>query len=103
MINGDTIMTVLTLLEAKIKPQRAADLTRLLRELLPSTRSFAGCKGVAANLSEDGAGFVLVEHWDSKEAQQKYSAWRVTTDHGKQLRELLDAPPSIRYFNPLEV
>jgi quinol monooxygenase YgiN len=78
-------MTVLTLLEAKIKPQRANDLARLLRELLPSTSSFAGCKSVAAHLSEDGASFLLVEHWDSKEAQQKYATWRTTTDHGKQL------------------
>jgi quinol monooxygenase YgiN len=96
-------MTVLTLVEAKIKPQRANDLTDLLRELLPSTRSFAGCKSVAADLSEDGVSFVLVEHWDSKEAQQKYWAWRMTTDHGKQLGPLLDGPPSVRYFNPLDV
>jgi quinol monooxygenase YgiN len=46
---------------------------------------------------------VLVEHWDSKEAQQKYWAWRMTTDHGKQLGPLLDGPPSVRYFNPLDV
>jgi hypothetical protein len=25
------------------------------------------------------------------------------TDHGKQLGALLDGPPSIRYFNPLDV
>ena len=35
-------MTVLTLVEAKIKPQRANDVTRLLRDALPSTRSFGG-------------------------------------------------------------
>ena len=74
-------MTVLTLLEAKIKPQRANELTRLLRELLPSSRSFAGCKSMTADLSEDSASFLLVEHWDSKEAQQKYATWRTTTDH----------------------
>lgn len=96
-------MTILTLVEAKIKPQRANDLTRLLGELLPSTRSFAGCKSVAADLGEDGVSFVLVEHWDSKQAHQKYATWRMTTDHGKQLGALLDGPLSVRYFNPLEV
>jgi quinol monooxygenase YgiN len=96
-------MTVVTLVEAKIKPQRANDLTRLLRELLPSTHAFAGCKGAAATLSDDGGSLVLIEHWDSKEAHQKYAAWRSTTEHGKQLFALLDGPPSIRYFNPLLV
>ena len=96
-------MTVLTLVEAKIKPQRANDVTRLLRDALPSTRAFGGCRVVAANLSEDSASFVLVEQWDSKEAHQKYSAWRATTDHGKQLGALLDGPLNIRYFNPLDV
>jgi quinol monooxygenase YgiN len=46
---------------------------------------------------------VLVEHWDSKEAHQKYSAWRAPTDHGKQLGALIDGPPSNRYLNPLDV
>lgn len=96
-------MTVLILVEVKIKPQRANDLTHLLRELLPSTRSFAGCKSVAAALSEDGVSLVLVEHWDSKEAREKYAAWRMTTDHGKQLGALLDGPLGIRYLNPLDV
>jgi quinol monooxygenase YgiN len=96
-------MALLTLIEGKIKPQRANDLTQLLRELLPSTRSFAGCKSVAADLSEDGGSLLLVEHWDSKEAQQKYMAWRMTTEHGKQLGPLLDGALSARYFNPLDV
>jgi quinol monooxygenase YgiN len=96
-------MTVLTLVEAKIKPQCANDLTSLLRELLPSTRAFAGCKSVAVDLSEDGVSLLLVEHWDSKEARQKYAAWRMTTDHGRQLGTLLDGPLSIRYFRPLDV
>ena len=96
-------MTVLTLVESKIKPQRADDLTHLLRELLPSTRAFAGCKSVTASVSEDGVHLALVEHWDSQEARQQYVTWRMTTDHGKQLGALLDGQLSIRFFNPLDV
>ena len=96
-------MPVLTLIEAKIKPQRANDARLLLREALPSTRSFTGCKSVAAELSEDGVRLLLVEQWDSKEAHQKYAAWRATTAHGKQLAALFDEPVSVRYFNPLDV
>ena len=65
-------MTVLALVEAEIKPQRANDVTRLLRDALPSTRSFGGCRVVEVNLSEDGASFVLVEQWDSKEPRRSH-------------------------------
>jgi hypothetical protein len=43
-------MTILAIVEAKIEPQRAKDVIRLLRGALPSTRSFEGCAGVKANL-----------------------------------------------------
>lgn len=97
-------MTTLVLIEAKISPQRADELTCLLRDLLPSTRTFAGCKGVTAHLSADNGGtLVLVETWESKEAQQKYAAWRRTAEHSKQLVALLEGPPRISYFNPVDV
>jgi len=96
-------MTVLVTLEAPVKSSSVADLPRLLRELLPSTRAFAGCGKVSGYLSEDGKTLILVEYWESKDAQLKYGAWRVTTEHGKQLRAMLEGPPIIRYFDPLDV
>jgi quinol monooxygenase YgiN len=96
-------MTVLVTLEAPVKSASVADLPRLLRELLPSTRSFAGCRKVSGYLSEDGRSVFLVEEWDSKDAYQKYGAWRVTTDHGKQLMAMFEGPPTFRYFGPLDV
>lgn len=96
-------MTVLVTLEAPIKSSNAAELTRLLRDLLPSTRAFAGCLKVTCYLSEDSGTLLLVEDWESKQAHQKYGAWRATTEHGKQLMGLLEAPPTIRYFDPLGV
>lgn len=96
-------MTILVTLEAPVKSSSAADLPRLLRELLPSTRAFPGCIKVSGYMSDDGRKVFLVEDWESKEAQQKYGAWRVTTDHGKQLMAMLEAPPTFRYFDPLDV
>jgi quinol monooxygenase YgiN len=46
---------------------------------------------------------LLIEDWDSKEAQQKYLAWRLTTDHGKQFLAMLATPPEIRYFDPMNL
>jgi quinol monooxygenase YgiN len=96
-------MTILVLVEVKVKPQCLNELTTLLRELLPATRAFPGCESVAAALSEDGNSLTLVERWGSKEDRQKYASWRMTTDHGRQLVALLDGPLSIRYIDPLEV
>jgi quinol monooxygenase YgiN len=95
-------MTVLVTLEAEIKATNVAELPRLLRDLLPSTRAFAGCRRVSGYLSQDRK-LLLVEDWDSVEAHQKYGAWRVSTDHGKQLMAMFVGDPIIRYFNPLDV
>jgi quinol monooxygenase YgiN len=96
-------MTVLVTLEADVKSDRVAELPALLQALLPSTRAFEGCGKVNGYLSQDGRRLILVEEWASKEAYQKYGAWRVTTDHGKQLAAMFEGPPEFRYFDPLNV
>jgi quinol monooxygenase YgiN len=99
----ETPMTVLVMLEAEVKSEKVAEMPALLAALLPSTRSFAGCGKVNAFLSQDGRKLLLVEDWATKEDYEKYGAWRVTTDHGKQLIAMMAGPPDIRYFDPLNV
>jgi quinol monooxygenase YgiN len=66
-------MTILALVEAKIEPQRAKDVIRLLRGALPSPRSFEGCAGrEGKSESEDSTRLVLVEQWDSKEPRRSH-------------------------------
>jgi quinol monooxygenase YgiN len=96
-------MTVHVLLEFKVSPQRRNEAVRLFRELLPSTRAFAGCKRVTGHLDQADGTILLIEEWESKEHQQKYLAWRMTTEHGKQLIALLDAPPALHFYDPLDV
>jgi quinol monooxygenase YgiN len=96
-------MTVMVTLEAEVKSESVAALPGLLRALLPSTRSFAGCRGVSGYLSQDKRTLLLVEDWDSRDAHEKYGAWRVTTDHGKQLMGMFAGPPKFGYFDVLDV
>lgn len=96
-------MTVLVTLEAEVKREHVAELPALLEAVLPSTRAFEGCGTVKCYMSEDNRKMLLVEDWASKEAQQKYLAWRLTTDHGKQLVAMLVAPPEIRVFEPMNL
>jgi quinol monooxygenase YgiN len=95
-------MTTLVILDAPTKGGNAAELSSVLRELLPGTRSFVGCHKVSAHLSQDGKTMMLVEEWDSRQAYEKYSAWRVTTDIFKQLVAQLAGPANIRFFDPLD-
>ncbi len=96
-------MTVLVNLEFKVQPQRRNEAVRVLRELLPSTRAFAGCQKVSGYLDQGDGTILLIEEWDTKESQQKYLAWRMTTEHGKQLIALLDAPPALHFYDPLDI
>lgn len=96
-------MSVMVTLEADVKSTSVAELPAMLKALLPSTRAFAGCRKVDVYLSQDGRKLLLVEDWDSKEDQLKYGAWRVTTEHGRQLMGMLEGPPRFGYFDKLDV
>lgn len=96
-------MTVLVTLEAEVKSEHVGDVPGVLRAVLPTTRSFAGCGSVKCYMSQDNRKLLLVEEFDSKEAHQKYITWRVTTDLGKQLLSMFVGGPEIRYFDPMNL
>ena len=95
-------MAVLMLLEATAKGERVSELKRLLKERVPETRAFDGCQDSTAYLSvDDGRTVLIVDHWDSKEAYQKYMAWRAETGTRAQLSGMLEGTPKVRYFEAI--
>jgi quinol monooxygenase YgiN len=46
---------------------------------------------------------VFYERWASRDHYQKYLAWRTETGAVNQLSAKLTAPPSIRYFEQVDV
>ena len=97
-------MATLVLLEGKAKPGQAMELLALLRDELPATRRYDGCRGVTAHTSgEDDHALVLVEHWDSQAHYERYIAWRRETGVLARLVALFEAPPQIRYFEPQDI
>ena len=88
------------IVEMKAKPECVSALTDMMQAALPDTRAFAGCQGlqVFANQDEPQT-FVFTEQWSSRDAYQRYLAWR--TDNGTltQLANLLEGPPIIRFFD----
>jgi len=95
-------MSILVHLEAKAKPECVAELSEALAALFPETRAYDGCIDITAYLNDDGHTFIFVEHWETKVQYEKYLAWRVETGVIAKLVSLLQAPPSIRYFDAVE-
>ena len=95
-------MTTLVILEATAKDGTIRELLDLFSRLLPQTRVYGGCQGVDMHLDEDGKTVLLLEWWDSKAHHQQYLAWREETGALAELAALLDGPPLVRYFAPVD-
>lgn len=95
-------MSITVLVEGTVKDNDAFD--ALMREILPDTRSYEGCEGLTVKRNMDeSAGVVLVENWQSRAHYDKYLGWREETGVLGEIGALLDGPPSIRYFEDVDV
>jgi len=93
-------MSVVVLLELQVKPEAVNEVKATFKQILPDTRSYAGCLGVEVNSNQDDNGnIVLVEHWESRDHYQKYLAWRTETGALAALGASLTGPPKIRYYD----
>ncbi len=93
-------MTCTVLLELNVKPEFVDTAIAGLDGLLPSTRTFEGCVEVYAHQNQDDpCNIVAIEVWESREAYEKYFAWRTETGVIGQLAEWITGEPSIRYFD----
>ena len=97
-------MSVVVLLEIKVKPEAVNEVKAFLKQVLPDTRAYAGCQGIDIYGNADDAGnMVFYERWDSRAHYQKYLAWRTETGVLDQLGAKLTAPPKIRYYEHVGV
>ena len=91
-------MTVTSLLELTIKPERLADAERIIDETLVATRGFAGNLGCTVAVdTENPAHYVVVERWESLEADDAYRAFRSTPEGANQLGEVVSGTVLTRY------
>ena len=93
-------MSVTSLLELNIKPERLDDAERIIDETLVATRGFAGNLGCTVAVdTEDPAHYVIVERWESLEADDAYRAFRATPEGASQLGEITSGRKLVRYSN----
>lgn len=95
-------MSVLVQIELNAKPECVEEIATTLKGVFPETREFDGCLGLTAYLNDNGYTYIFVEEWESKEHFQKYFAWRDETGVLAALGELLQGPPDVRYFDPVD-
>ncbi len=97
-------MSVLVILEIQAKPENVSDMKSLLAEALPDTRAYDGCQGIDIySNTEDSGNMVFIEYWDSRAHHEKYIAWRTETGDMDKFGAMLTGPPSIRYFEKVDV
>ena len=91
-------MTVTATLELAIKPESADVALTMIHEVLVATRAFPGNQGVEVLVdAENPLRIVLLERWESLEADASYRAWRAG-DGRSNLGSILAGPPVLGLF-----
>lgn len=93
-------MSIVVLLEGKVREGSAEALENILKEIFPGTRSYQGCRGITGAFDSERKSVVFIEQWDSQSDYEKYLKWRKETGVLGQILAQLDGEPSIRYFHP---
>ncbi len=97
-------MSVTVLLEVQATPETIEELKTTLVVILPDTRAYEGCEGVkVVENQDDSLNLILQEKWQSRPHYEKYLAWRDETGALAALGAMLSQPPSIRYYDDLDI
>ena len=97
-------MSVLVLLDLKIKPDRFDDLKNWMKNNLQDTRAFDGCNGITIQRDQDDPNhMVFVEDWDSRPQYEKYLAWRGERGDVGDLMAWADGEPKFVYLDNIGV
>jgi quinol monooxygenase YgiN len=94
-------MTVVVLLDVRLKTDALDESYAAVAETLSETRRFPGCvKAEVLIDSAEPAHLVVVETWESADADAAYRAWRRGDGAPVKLAAVLTAPPVLTYFSP---
>lgn len=94
-------MPITALLEFRVTPEAVATAPAVIHTTLAATRAFAGNMGVEVVVDiVDPTHFVVIEQWESLEADEAYRAWRSTPEGASDLGSILAGAPSLTKFSP---
>lgn len=91
-------MTVTAMLDLRLKSESIESAPAVIHEVLTATRAFPGCLGVDVLIdSADPAHVILLERWESLEADAAYREWRAG-DGKSNLGTILAGAPQLSLF-----
>lgn len=96
-------MVCMVILELQEKPGGRGEVIDLIADFLPDTRQRDGYIEILTLANTEGDGVVLVEKWESRAHYDAYLGWRVERGDIDRIMSLCAAPPSIRYFDLVDV
>lgn len=97
-------MSVRVLVEAKVQADRMGDFTDYIASIVDGTRSYDGCSEMTFTVDQDDpTSVVFVETWESREKYEKYFAWRQESGALDKVGPMLQAPPSLRFLEVVEM
>ena len=96
-------MSIVVIVNFTAKDESLEELKSYFKKILPDTRSYEGCEGVHLyENSESPTKLTIQAKWSSKEAQQKYMAWRMETGELDKLSTMISGPLTMDYYNILD-
>lgn len=94
-------MAITSVLDLRLRPDAPADAETRVSAILSDTRARPGILSaeVVRDL-EDPRHLVVLEVWESLEADQAYRAWRATPEGANELRELTGGQLVLTRYEP---
>jgi quinol monooxygenase YgiN len=97
-------MTIVSLLDFRVRPDRMDGADAAIAEVLAATRAFPGCVGLQVlRDTDDAAHVVVVETWESLAHDDAYRAWRGTPEGASRFGEILDGRPTLTRLDVTDI
>jgi quinol monooxygenase YgiN len=97
-------MAITSVLDIRLRPDAPADAEARISSILSQTRARPGflSADVVRDL-DDRRHLVVIEEWESLEADEAYRAWRATPEGSSELRELTNGQVALTRYEPTTI
>ena len=97
-------MAITSVLDIRLRPNAPGDAETRISSILSQTRARPGflTADVVRDL-EDRRHLVVIEVWESLEADEAYRAWRATPEGANELRDLTEVQVTLTRYEPTTI
>jgi len=97
-------MAITSVLDIQLRPDAPEDADTRISSVLSQTRARPGflAADVVRDL-DDPRHLIVIEVWESLEADEAYRAWRKTPEGANELRELTGGQITLRRYEPTTI